>query len=340
MEPVLTQASDNPVMAFSFGHAEPLLKDSWLTDMAGVNLDLEFNHYVPPIDRKLLYQAANTNAYLGPVLMARRNMVLNAIITNGQLSRGALGPCIHNYLWFGDMALLKLRNNIGQVAAVAPLSSYYLRRRPDGGFNYLQEDSDGVITVKRYRADDVAFLGQYDPLQQLYGVPDYIGGLQSAMLNSDATMFKRRYYKNGAHMGYILYTSDPKLSEDDKSKIEQALAGSKGAGNFRNMFINIPDGQEKGIQVIPIGDFSSKDQFASAKNITAQDVLTANRFPAGMAGIIPQGAASLGDALKTDAVYQQNEVQPLAHDLVEFINSDPDLARLGRLSVKPLVTEA
>ncbi|BCV54640.1 hypothetical protein TUM17383_28870 [Shewanella algae] len=43
----------------------------------------------------------------------------------------------------------------------------------------------------------------------------------------------------------------------------------QGAGNFRNMFINIPDGKEKGNQVIPIGDFSSKDQFASAKNISA-----------------------------------------------------------------------
>ncbi len=115
---------------------------------------------------------------------------------------------------------------------------------------------------------------------------------------------------------------------------ESALARSKGAGNFRNMFINIPDGKEKGIQVILIGDLSSKDQFASAKNISAQDVLTANRFPAGMAGIIPQGAAGLGDPLKTNYAYQSNEVLPLARDIVEFINSDPELAKLGSLSVR------
>ncbi|MBO2598657.1 hypothetical protein [Shewanella algae] len=105
----------------------------------------------------------------------------------------------------------------------------------------------------------------------------------------------------------------------------------QGAGNFRNIFTNIPDGKEK---VIPIGDFSSKDQFASAKNISAQDVLTANRFPAGMAGIIPQGAAGLGDPLKTNDVYQSNEVLPLARDIVEFINSAPELAKLGSLSVR------
>ncbi|MBO2629485.1 hypothetical protein [Shewanella algae] len=130
-------------------------------------------------------------------------------------------------------------------------------------------------------------------------------------------------------MGYRLYASDPKLSDPDKKAIGSALARSKGRVTFVIFFINIPDGKEKGIQVIPIGDFSSKDQFASA-----QDVLTANRFPAGMAGIIPPGAAGLGDPLKTNDVYQSNEVLPLARDIVEFINSAPELAKLGSLSVR------
>ncbi|MFV7761100.1 hypothetical protein ACNPKZ_11130 [Shewanella algae] len=86
----------------------------------------------------------------------------------------------------------------------------------------------GHVTARPYRAENVAFLPQYDPMQQVYGMPDYIGGLQSAMLNTDATLFKRRYYKNGAHMGYLLYASDPKLSDPDKKAIESALARSKG----------------------------------------------------------------------------------------------------------------
>jgi hypothetical protein len=38
--------------------------------------------------------------------------------------------------------------------------------------------------------------------------------------------------------------------------------------------------------------------------------------------------------LKTNDVYQSNEVLPLARDIVEFINSDPELAKLGSLSVR------
>jgi capsid portal protein len=37
-----------------------------------------------------------------------------------------------------------------------------------------------------------------------------------------------------------------------------------------------------------------KDEFANIKNISAQDVLTAHRFPAGLAGILPTDGAILG----------------------------------------------
>ncbi|MEC4725842.1 phage portal protein, partial [Shewanella sp. D64] len=215
--------NDSNVMALSFGEPELLLKDTWLTDMAGVTINDEFGFYEPPIDRQLLYRAANTNAYLGAVLNGRRNMVLNAIKTTGILNRFTLGAAIYNYFLFGDMALLKIRNNARQVVSVCPLSTHYLRIDPDGGYQYLQQSVDGDIFTKKYRAEDVLFLPQYDPAQQVYGMVDWIGGLQSAMLNTDATMFKRRYYKNGAHMGYILYTSDPKLSDPDKQSIEDAL---------------------------------------------------------------------------------------------------------------------
>ncbi|MFV0509453.1 MAG: hypothetical protein ACK5M8_09410, partial [Shewanella algae] len=155
MENLLSDAGaeqQDSVMAFSFGNAERLLKDTWLTDMAGVRLNEEFGYYEPPLDRKLLYQVANGNAYQGPVLLARRNMILNAIQTKGKLTRNVLGPAIHNYLLFGDMALLKIRNRASGVVEAYPLSTHYLRRCPDGHFKYLEEDVYGHVTARPYRA--------------------------------------------------------------------------------------------------------------------------------------------------------------------------------------------
>ncbi|MUL04433.1 phage portal protein, partial [Aliivibrio fischeri] len=88
-----------------------------------------------------------------------------------------------------------------------------------------------------------------------------------------------RYYKNGLHMGFIFYATDPNLSKEDEDDLKQKMASSRGVGNFRSMFINIPNGNEKGIQLIPVGDIATKDEYEKIKNVTAQEVITGHRFP-------------------------------------------------------------
>ncbi|MGM7742956.1 phage portal protein, partial [Yersinia enterocolitica] len=167
--------------------------------------------------------------------------------------------------------------------------------------------------------------------QQVYGVPDYIHGMESAMLNVDATRFRRKYFKNGAHLGYILYTTDPDMTPDLEEAFRKKIEGSKGAGNFKSMFINIPGGDKEGVKVIPIGDSGTKDEFLNIKNISAQDQLVAHRFPPGLAGIIPANTGGLGDPLKSREAYYKDEVIPLRRLIMEGINSDPDIGRLGRV---------
>lgn len=56
--------------------------------------------------------------------------------------------------------------------------------------------------------------------------------LQSAWLNESATLFRRRYYKNGSHAGFILYMTDAASSQEDVDNLRQALRDSKVPGNF------------------------------------------------------------------------------------------------------------
>ena len=207
------------------------------------------------------------------------------------------------------------------MVALECLSSIWLRVKKDGNYKYLQRDGNH----KDYANNDVIFMKQYDPYQQVYGVPDYIGGLQSAMLNTDATLFRRKYYKNGAHCGFIFYTSDPSLDSTKEDELKRAMQGSKGVGNFRSLFVNIPNGNKDSIKIIPVGDIATKDDFSTIKSVTAQDMLSAHRFPAGLAGIIPSGAANLGDPLKADETYKKNESIPLARKVIELINADSDV---------------
>ncbi|WKD50475.1 hypothetical protein [Microbulbifer spongiae] len=81
------------------------------------------------------------------------------------------------------------------------------------------------------------------------------------LLNEDSTLFRRKYYRNGAHMGYVFYTADKNLSAEDEQLIKEQVRQSKGAGNFRSLFVNIPDGKEKSVQIIPVGEIATKDEF-------------------------------------------------------------------------------
>lgn len=301
----------------TFGEPEPILTTG--TDYHNIWYDNEYDHWRLPIDRLALAQLPNLNGQHGGVLYARRNMIAGGYLGGG-LSADQVEQMAFDYLLFGDVAILKIRNIFGEVIELLPLPGLYLRCRKDGSFVVLQE---GPALI--YDAADIVFFKTYDPRQQVYGLPDYIGGIHSVLLNSEATIFRRRYYNNGAHMGFILYTSDPNLTLEMENEIKDKIAQSKGLGNFRNMFINIPKGDPEGVKILPVGEVSAKDEFANIKGITAQDIFTAHRFPAGLAGIIPTNGAVMGNPETARATYRKDEIIPIQRKFMTGIKSDAEI---------------
>lgn len=301
----------------SLGKPEPVLTTG--TNYTDVWYDNEAEHWTLPIDRLALAQLVNLNAQHGGVLYARRNMV-TASYGGGGLTHEELKAAVFDYLTFGDVAVLKLRNGWGEVIGLHPLPSLYTRQRKTGEFVVLQQGEPMI-----YPPEDIIFLKQYDPQQGIYGLPDYISGIHSALLNGEATIFRRRYYHNGAHTGGIIYSTDPNMTDEVEEEIIGKLEQSKGIGNFSTMFVNIPKGDPEGIKFIPIGDISAKDEFQNVKSISAQDVLTAHRFPAGLAGIIPTNGSVMGDIEKAEKTYSKAEVLPLQRLFAAAVAAERDV---------------
>nr|WP_244175346.1 phage portal protein [Actinobacillus porcitonsillarum] len=330
----------NSMRVFSFSNQSELTAAPAL-DYVGLGFDDHYNCHLPPINRYALAKLPFQNAQHGGILHSRANMVSSGYLGGPALSRMEMRATCLNLIQFGDVALLKLRNGFGQVVKLHPLSSLYTRVRKDGGYSYLMKKSlyDTASEIYQYDAKDIIFIKLYDPMQQVYGSPDYVGGIQSALLNSDATVFRRRYFSNGAHMGFILYATDPDMSEEMENEVREKIEKTKGVGNFKSMFINIPDGKPDGVKLIPIGDTGTKDEFANIKNISAQDVLTAHRFPPGLGGIIPNNTGGLGDPLKYREAYQLDEVIPLQEIIEEAINSDFEIRKSLQVKFKKAETE-
>lgn len=308
----------------TFDKPEPVLTTG--TDYREIWYDNDFDHYTLPIDRLALAQLINLNGQHGGIVHARKNMLLSDYLggglTHDQLEAGAM-----DFITFGDLAIVKVRNGWGDVVGLDPMPGLYMRRRKDGDFVVLQNGEPQI-----YPPEDVIFIKMYDPQQQVYGLPDYIGGVHSALLNSEAVIFRRRYYHNGAHTGGILYTRDPAMTDEVEEEIGRQLEQSKGIGNFSTILVNIPGGDADAVKFIEMGDIGAKDEFANVKNISAQDILNAHRFPAGLAGIIPTNAAGLGNPDTARETYKKDEVYPVQRRLAAAVNSDPEVP--GHLHLK------
>ncbi|SHO57880.1 phage portal protein [Vibrio quintilis] len=299
---------------------EPIDPMHWMTHYCDLVYNEGEDYWEPPLSMEGLARIAETNAYHGSLLKARANYVA-ARYKSGGLKKRHMNAFCWDYFGFGMGALLKLRNHFGRVVGLHPLPMMHMRKRRNGDFVQLLRD----YQTRDYKAADVIFLPQYDPRQQIYAIPDYLGCLQSSLLNQDATLFRRRYYKNGAHMGFIFYATDPNMSEADEEALKEKIASSKGVGNFRSMFVNIPNGKEKGIQLIPVGDIATKDEFERIKNITAQDVLVGHRFPAGKGGLMPQPGSNFPDPEKVGREYAKDEIIPVCEIIMDEVNSDPEI---------------
>lgn len=212
-----------------------------------------------------------------------------------------------DYMVFGEAYFYRVPNSFGQILELQHLMAINMRVKVTGGYRMLLPDNK----FEDFEEHEIEHVMDYDVEQNIYGIPDYLGGLQALLLNEAATLFRRRYYSNGAHAGYIFYTNDPDMTEEDENELRAQISASKGVGNFRSMFVNIPGGAENAIKIIPIGDFQAKDELEKVKNITRNDVIAAWRMNPALAGIIPENTGGFGDIEKIDRVYTSNEILPI-----------------------------
>ena len=119
------------------------------------------------------------------------------------------------------------------------------------------EDLDTYYYVRGWQ-DEHAFkkgavfqLRDADINQEIYGVPEWYAALHSALLNESATLFRRKYYQNGSHAGFVLYINDTVHDEQDIAAISDAMKQSKGPGNFRNLLVYAPGGKKDEVSRYP-----------------------------------------------------------------------------------------
>jgi len=269
--------------------------------------------YEPPISPKTLAQMLQASAHHGSAIRAKRNLLVRDFIPHELLSRDEFGKFVLDFLVMGNAYLEDVPNIAGRTARLKNSLAINTRRARDGVYWFVEK----YHAPHRFEAGRIFHLIEHDVSQELYGKPEYLSAMQSLLLNENATLFRRRYYLNGAHAGFVFYLSETAMDDADVNAIRESLREARGQGNFRNLFLHVPNGKKDGVQIIPISEVAAKDEFFNIKNVTRDDILASHRVPPQLLGVVPQTNGGFGDVRTARDDFAINEIGALKARMLE-----------------------
>lgn len=300
-------AKDGGAMAeaFTFGEPTPMLDGRGVLDY--LECWANGRWYETPVSMDGLAKSSKAGMYLQSGLIFKRNALARTFKPHRLLSRAAFEQIVMDWGWSGNLYLEKRDNMLRQALGLQPCLAKYMRRGVDLETYYQVRTWKDEHEFKR---GTICHLRAADINQEIYGLPEWLPALQSALLNENATLFRRKYYENGSHAGFILYMTDAAQNEDFVTDLRKAMKSSKGPGNFRNLFMYAPNGKKDGLQLIPISEVAAKDDFGTIKNISRDDQLAMLRIPPQLMGVVPQNAGGFGSIREAAEIWAVNELEP------------------------------
>ena len=292
------------VHAFTFGDPEPIDRASLLDYVQVWN---NGRWYEPPVNLNGLANMLRVAPHHASAIYVKRNLLVSSFEASPYLSVGEFEAFATDYLTFGHAYLEQVRALSGNLLSLKRSPAMFTRPGVKAEQCWFVPMNGQAFEFTR----PVVQLKATDVSQEVYGIPEYLSALHAAQLNKSATLFRRKYYDNGSHAGFILYMTDTAQQASDVDNLRKALRDAKGPGNFRNLFMYAPNGKKDGVQVIPISEVAAKDDFAAIKNTSRDDILAAHRVPPQLLGMIPTNAGGFGDVEKATRIFVANEVQPI-----------------------------
>lgn len=303
-----TETLDNQsheTAVFSFGEPTPVLDGR---DIMGLyHSAYNGRYYEPPVNFDGLAKILHANVHHESALAVKTNIIASCFKSHKLLSHQNFKQLVKDHLVFGNSFIERVDSRLGSPLSLKPALAKYTRAKKGGNYVFLSDYGN----EHEFKEGSIFHLKDPDVNQEIYGLPGYLAALQSALLNEASTLFRRKYYQNGSHAGFILYMTDPANKPEDIDGIKKAMKEAKGPGNFRNLFVYSPGGQKDGLKVIPIAEVAAKDEFMNIKNVTRDDVLAAHRVPPQLMGIVPNNTGGFGSIKDAAGVFNRNELVPL-----------------------------
>jgi PBSX family phage portal protein len=298
---------------FSFGDPVPVL-DQRASIYFGECSMVNQKWYSPPMDLDGLALTMRASPHHASALYVKRNILVSTFEPHPLLSQLEFSRFVLDFLVFGNGYIERQNAMSGRpIRLRAPLAKYMRVGKEEGEFYFV---TGSIKDDHQFDDNLICHLMEPDINQEVYGSPEYLSAMNAAWLDEAATLFRRKYYLNGSHAGFIMYVTDPAQNKDDIDNMRKALKESKGVGNFRNLFLYSPNGKKDGIQILPISEVAAKDEFWNIKEASRVDIAAVHRVPPQLMGATPTNTSGFGDVEKAARVFVINELIPLQQRLL------------------------
>lgn len=304
-------------ICFSFGDPDSALVSNPAKDLLGVSLFAgEQEYYNPPMSFKGLSLLARTNPQHSPLAHFKARNVCKYLKPNALIKRKHLYPAVFEHQSVGNAFIKLIRNKAKGVIGIGNSPALNTRRMKEKN-RYCWIDKEQ--NVKPYKKGEILHIKQYDPMQNIYGVPYWVGAMQSILLGEEIRLFPRRFFKNGAHAGALIFTSG--LLEGDRKRINEKFKATKQGGSMSSLGFHFPKGEiDKMIKVHSMSENAAKIDYSKLAKMTALDILEAWGIRPELVGQIPEGLGASGDLDKLIRMDHELNTVPLQQDFADAFN--------------------
>lgn len=293
-----------------------LAKERYELGFASTLLD-EGDYYRPPISFSGLVRLLRVNPHHGGLPSFRARQAVKYMLDNPYISRQTLTRAIMDDQTSGNAFFLVVRNKAGGLVRIEYRPMIRMRRaKADNTYGWLTNEQEFNL----FQPGEILHVMQHDPAQQIYGIPHWIGALQSILLGEDVRIFPRLFFKNGGSTGDVLATSG--LSSNDQKAVEEKFAQIKGSGRWMRVVLQFARGKiDEIIKTIPYSTGSDKIDYSKLANMTATDIMEAWQIDPSLAGMRPEVAGGAGDLDKIKLTDYENQTLPLQQRFADALNT-------------------
>lgn len=258
----------------------------------------------------------------GSCIHLKKNILTECFIPHEKLNRAMFSGLVLDLLTFGNATLFNNPNMRGKPMKYTRKLMKYMRRKVDDPDQWVELKSAGYFGNEfknEYDNGEIGHVFSPDVNQELYGMPEWLSGMNGALLNEKAMLFRRAYYDNGNHMGFILYIRDPGVSDEQAGELSDKIKTIKGQDAFRNILIHSVGGEKGAVEMVPMGEVTAKDEFFNINRVSRDNVIAAHRVIPQFLGVQAESNGGYGDIEKAALVIYKNEILPIFR-LLEVLN--------------------